>query len=68
MPAAASAESRRPNSPGSNGHREFDLGAGPSVNPATLSQIIGRCGRLELLCPEEPANLHLDPRGAELLL
>lgn len=32
-----------------------------------LSRVVGRYGRLDLLCLDELAYVHLDPRGAELL-
>jgi DNA replication protein DnaC len=32
-----------------------------------LSRVVGRYGRLELLCLDELGYVHLDPRGAELL-
>jgi DNA replication protein DnaC len=32
-----------------------------------LSRVIGRYGRLDLLCLDEVGYVHLDPRGAELL-
>ena len=32
-----------------------------------LSRVIGRYGRLDLICLDELGYLHLDPRGAELL-
>jgi DNA replication protein DnaC len=38
-----------------------------AADERTLSRVIGRYGRLELLCLDELAYLHLDPRGAELL-
>ena len=33
----------------------------------TLSRVIARYGRLDLLCLDEFGYVHLDPRGAELL-
>ncbi len=32
-----------------------------------LSRVIGRYGRVELLCLDELSYLHLDPRSAKLL-
>ena len=32
-----------------------------------LARVVGRYGRLDLLCLDELGYLHLDPRGAELL-
>ena len=33
----------------------------------TLSRVVARYGRLDLLCLDEFGYVHLDPRGAELL-
>jgi DNA replication protein DnaC len=38
-----------------------------AADDRVLSRVIGRYGRLELLCLDELGYLHLDPRGAELL-
>ena len=38
-----------------------------AADERTLSRVISRYGLLELLCLDELAYLHLDPRGAELL-
>ena len=38
-----------------------------AVDERTLSRVIARYGRLDLLCLDELGYVHLDPRGAELL-
>src|SRR5271166_6024034 len=58
---------------------DFDFGANPDVPAAlvnalveasddrTLSKVIGRYGRIDLLCLDELGYIELDRRGAELL-
>jgi DNA replication protein DnaC len=38
-----------------------------AADERTLARVIGRYGRLDLICLDELGYLHLDPRGAELL-
>lgn len=38
-----------------------------AADERTLSRVVGRYGRLDLLCLDELNYVHLDPRGAELL-
>jgi DNA replication protein DnaC len=38
-----------------------------AADDRVLSRVVGRYGRLELLCLDELGYVHLDPRGAELL-
>jgi DNA replication protein DnaC len=38
-----------------------------AADERTLSRVVARYGRLDLLCLDELAYVHLDPRGAELL-
>ncbi|HXQ96142.1 MAG TPA: ATP-binding protein, partial [Candidatus Acidoferrales bacterium] len=38
-----------------------------AADERTLSRVVARYGRLELLCLDELNCVHLDPRGAELL-
>lgn len=38
-----------------------------AADERTLARLVGRYGRLDLLCLDELAYVHLDPRGAELL-
>jgi DNA replication protein DnaC len=38
-----------------------------AADERTLSRVVARYGRIELLCLDELAYVHLDPRGAELL-
>jgi DNA replication protein DnaC len=38
-----------------------------AADERTLSRVVGRYGRLDLLCLDELGYVHLDPRGAELL-
>ena len=38
-----------------------------AADERTLSRLVARYGRLDLLCLDELAYVHLDPRGAELL-
>jgi DNA replication protein DnaC len=38
-----------------------------AADERTLSRLVARHGRLDLLCLDELAYVHLDPRGAELL-
>jgi DNA replication protein DnaC len=38
-----------------------------AADDRALSRVVGRYGRLDLLCLDELGYLHLDPRGAELL-
>jgi DNA replication protein DnaC len=38
-----------------------------AADDRTLSRVVARYGRLDLLCLDELAYVHLDPRGAELL-
>jgi DNA replication protein DnaC len=38
-----------------------------AADERVLSRVVARYGRIELLCLDELAYVHLDPRGAELL-
>ena len=38
-----------------------------AADERTLSRLVARYGRLDLLCLDEFGYVHLDPRGAELL-
>jgi len=38
-----------------------------AADERTLSRVVGRYGRFDLLCLDELGYVHLDPRGAELL-
>ena len=38
-----------------------------AADERSLSRLVGRYGRLDLLCLDELGYVHLDPRGAELL-
>ena len=38
-----------------------------AADERTLSRVVARYGRLDLLCLDEFGYVHLDPRGAELL-
>jgi len=38
-----------------------------AADDLSLSRVVGRYGRIDLLCLDELGYLHLDPRGAELL-